>query len=358
MKSKARVLTSKGNHAMNGITEYDLLLYAEGAISDPDELERIEVALDSDSSLAGQLDEIQSARVPAPDLLADSRETFRRLHASVWGRLEWSAATGTKSGSSTLHLPNGESIPVQIELSGNKEATKVKLTISKPVPGWRAANITLFHPRGPTGQSLEISHPQNVTRQPQRDQEDARLSPQVWDAAAETYEAAASKDRPTGWQSSVAEDPAGGQAWLDDSNGLMLNVRYPESAVLVEQVRYRLEWQGPQEADCSEAGAARLESGSGLRYARIPLRLSAKMLQKAPQWRLVVQPIHAPGQTILNAGDFRQVAGDDFQVLILNQVEDEGDRHPLALEAGFWTERERTLWNDPTVGCWVRFEQE
>jgi hypothetical protein len=69
------IFASKGNQAMNDITEDDLLRYAAGEIDDADELRRIEAALDSDPELADNWTSWKRPWPPIPRCWRDSADS-------------------------------------------------------------------------------------------------------------------------------------------------------------------------------------------------------------------------------------------------------------------------------------------
>lgn len=315
---------------MNDITEYDLLRFAEGEIDAPDELERIEAALDSDPKLARQLDELQAALTPDPDVLAEIRQQFDLLHSSIWGRIEFPFAIGNRPETATLHLPNGSAVPVRI----NACEESVSLHLDNPIPGWRAASIALFHPQGPIGETLEVAW--------------GEQHPDRYDFAC--------RHKPSAWRSPDAKGADDGRAWLDDSEGLVLHVNLPEAARPAEQIRYRLDWRDPQGHEQHERGFATLHANSGRRCRDFDLNTQAAAIRAATNGKLWVQVILVPPRPELDSADFRKRSGENAEVLILHSAAASAGRGSSEFQARFYSDAQRKLWNDLTAECWVRFE--
>jgi hypothetical protein len=288
-------------------------------------------------------------------VLAGLRRQFDLLNSSIWGRVEFPVWIGTRPKTATLHLPNGSAVPVRI----NASEESVSLHLDNPIPGWRAASIVLFHPQGPIGETLEVSVGERRTAEPVRPatrKTPARHGQTVPDGKLDTAWDVSARHQTPGWRSPEALDSAGGRAWLDDSDGLVLTVNLPETAPPAEQVHYRLEWQDADDNEFAEQGRAPLVSNSGRRFGIIRLNAPVAAVKSASFWSLSVEPVLAPSAAALEPEDFHQVSGENLQVLILNDVATEPERSATALQARFYSEHQRALWNDDTAACWVRFE--
>lgn len=341
---------------MNDITEYDLLRFAEGEIDALDELERIEAALDSDPKLARQLDELQAALTPDPDVLADIRQQFDLLHSSIWGRIEFPFAIGNRPETATLHLPNGSAVPVRIKACEES----VSLHLDNPIPGWRAASIALFHPQGPIGELLEKAWGEQQpdrcmeTVTPPRRATFALRSPEP--VAKPEYDLFQCRDKPSAWRSPEAKAADDDPAWLEDAGGLVLRVDLPEAARPAEQIRYRLDWRDPQGHEHHERGSAILQANSGRRTVSVPLNTPLAAIKAATYGKLWVQVILVPPRPELDSADFRKRSGENAEVLILHSAATAAGRGSSEFQARFYSDAQRKLWNDLTADCWVRFE--
>jgi hypothetical protein len=342
---------------VNDITENDLLRLVEGEIDGADELRRIEAALDSEPELARQLDELEAALAPDPEVQAGLRRQFDLLNSSIWGRIEFPVWIGTRPKTATLHLPNGSAVPVRI----NASEESVSLHLDNPIPGWRAASIVLFHPQGPIGETLErvwVEQPPDRCKEtvtPARRATGASRSP-----AAEQEHHAALQDKVPVWRSEEAVGMGDGRAWLEESldepDRLLLCVNLPEQTQPAEHIRYRLDWRDPQGHQQDERGFATLLANSGRRVTNAPLKTPAEAIKTATYWKLWVQVILAPRRPELDSSDFQDRSGENTEVLILHPAAPLPGRGTSEFQARFYSDAQRQRWNDDTADCWVRFE--
>lgn len=139
------------------VTRDEIERYVREDISDPEEQQRIEDALDTDPQAAAWYDEFQAADEPSAETLAVIHGMFAALDRSVWARLQWQEGTqylAEASGTprrAVLELPDGQRATLVVHSTGDG----LRFDFDALPDRWRPASLAMFCPVAAAAEPLE-----------------------------------------------------------------------------------------------------------------------------------------------------------------------------------------------------------
>jgi hypothetical protein len=326
------------------VTRDEIEAYALGDISDPEVLERIEEALETDDQAAQWYEQVQKRLEPSTDARQQVGEMFKSLDRSQWVRIQWADGDGGESNlrRATIELPEGQIVALRIR--NVEDGLQLEFDELPADLKWRPASVALFAPTQRAGEPL-VSISTTAAGK--------GAAHTVKKIAAHTAEHTGA----VAWRSPPLSNLQGAEAWLENTTrGLAIVVRMPTELAPLSRAAYRLTWQDPEtEQEDSRQGLVELNlNEGGRRVGRVHMRLPLSTLLQSSAWQLRVQPLGPDEAACLTSRELRAVAGESYHTLPLSAASD--DAHARTLTARFRTETQRRLWSDGQACHMIRFE--
>ncbi len=300
---------------MSVLRDDDLARYVAGLMDDPQEIARVEQALEQDPQMRARLDELFAALEPAPATLACIQEQFDELDRARWLTIR------STSGEGPGYLIEPEpGRPMALDVQATE--MELRLRLAGPLAG-TPASVALFHPLEAAFEPLRLTS-----------------------ASEEPAALAARTGRQPAWTTPRQSNSQGVTAWLEeDWGGVRLRIEAPTEADPLGRLNWALRWQ-PEEGAAEQhlQGHVELLAGETTRSGKQTLKgLQAAQLKRASHWEVTLAPAGFQEVPVHDSRAYRALVGEDLEVLILS---DKGDG---VLVAPFHTETQRKLWADPTA---------
>jgi hypothetical protein len=121
------------------LTKYDIMLYAEGEIEDPERCREIEAAIDSDPQVRQWYDEAEEALAPSPEVTAYLKGELDRFDRSLWTPIIWDGLVDNATRTGTVRLTDGQIGRVRV----TRRDRTLQVEIEGEMPGFKPAALAV-----------------------------------------------------------------------------------------------------------------------------------------------------------------------------------------------------------------------